>query len=113
MFWKRNRRTELSQSNRTSTVSPLSIWHMLTYGVMVLLVLASVARAQMVQTIDSEAHLASVLCRHPKDEATNELLLNSNAHLVNVTLWNALLDCASSAQRPQSPANSLEIYKIM
>ena len=64
------------------------------------------------QTIDSEAQLASVLCRNPKEETTNELLLDKNAQLVNVTLWNALLDCASSAPRQGSATKSMEIYKL-
>ena len=72
-------------------------------------VVASVVRAQSVQTIDSEAQLASMLCRHPKEDAANELL-SKHAQLVNVTLWNTLLNCALSAQ--QSPAESIEIYKL-
>jgi tetratricopeptide (TPR) repeat protein len=112
MICKKNRRSELSLIDRPSIVSLISILNMLTCGVMVLLVLTTVARAQLVQTIDSEAQLASVLCRNPEDEATNELLLDKNAQLVNVTLWNALLDCVSSTQRQESPAKSIDIYKL-
>src|ERR1051326_8599867 len=72
-------------------------------------VVASVVRAQSVQSIDSEAQLASMLCRHPKEDAANELL-SKHAQLVNVTLWNTLLNCALSAQ--QSPAESIEILKL-
>src|ERR1043165_72748 len=50
-----------------------------------------------------------MLCRHPKEDAANELL-SKHAQLVNVTLWNTLLNCALSAQ--QSPAESIEIYKL-
>jgi CHAT domain-containing protein/tetratricopeptide (TPR) repeat protein len=81
-------------------------------AVIVVLLLATVARAQSVQTIDSEAQLASMLCRNPTEEATNELLLNKNAQLVNITLWNTLLNCASSEQHQQSPAKSIEIYQL-
>lgn len=84
----------------------------LTRGIVALLFLTSVAVAQVVQTIDSETHLALMLCRNPKAEATNKLLLDKNAQLINVTLWNALVDCASSAQRQGSPSQSIEIYKL-
>lgn len=109
---KKNRSSELSVLEQRSTVSLTSILKMLKWSGMVLLVLTSVARAQLVQTIDSEAQLASMLCRNHKEEATNELLLDKNAQLVNVTLWNALLNCASSAQRKGPPAKSIEIYKL-
>jgi CHAT domain-containing protein len=112
MICKKNRRSELSLIERPSIGTLISILNMLTPGVMVLLVVTYVANAQLVQTIDSEAQLASVLCRNPKDEATNELLLDKHAQLVNVTLWNALLDCTSSTQRQGSPAKSIEIYKL-
>jgi CHAT domain-containing protein len=79
---------------------------------MVLVLFTSVASAQSVQTINSEAQLASVLCRNPQEEARNELLLDKNSRLVNVTLWNALLDCASSAPRQGSTTKSMEIYKL-
>ena len=81
-----------------SMQSPASIT-MLKSSLMVLVLFTSVASVQSVQTIDSEAELASVLCRNPNEEIPNELLLDRNAQLVNVTLWNALLDCASSASR--------------
>jgi tetratricopeptide (TPR) repeat protein len=84
---------------------------MLTRGVLVLFFLTSVASAQLVQTTQSETQLASVLCRNPTKE-TNDLLLETKAQLVNVTLWNALLDCASSEHRQGSLAKSIEIYKL-
>lgn len=90
----------------------IDIFHNLTRGVISLLLLTSVAGAQSVQTIDSEAKLASMLCRNLKEEATNEQLLNKNARLVTVTLWDSLLDCALSAEQQQSPAKSVEIYKL-
>jgi len=85
------------------------ILNMLTWAGMVLFVLTSVVGARPVQTIDSEAQLASMLCRNPKADAANELL-NKHAQLVNVILWNKLLNCALSAQ--QSPAESIEIFKL-
>src|SRR6185295_19653025 len=45
-------------------------------------------------------------------ETTNELLLNKHAQLVNVTLWKALLDCASSGLRQGSATKSIEIYNL-
>jgi CHAT domain-containing protein/tetratricopeptide (TPR) repeat protein len=84
---------------------------MLTWAGVVLFIVTSVVGARSVQTIDSEAQLASILCRNPKEDAANELL-NKNAQLVNVTLWNTLLSCALSAEHQQSPAKSLEIYKL-
>lgn len=90
----------------------MSILTMLKWSLMVLVLFPSVASAQLVQTIDSEAQLASVLCRNPKEEKTNEPLLDNNAQLVNVTLWNVLLDCASSAPRQRSTTNSMAIYKL-
>src|SRR6185437_12420367 len=79
---------------------------------MVLLLLSSVAEARSVQTVDSEKQLASILCRNPRNEATNELLLDRRTPLVNVSLWGALVACASSAQDQGLPAKSIEIYKI-
>jgi CHAT domain-containing protein len=76
---------------------------------MVLFVVSSVGGAQSVQTIDSEAQLASMLCRNPKEDAANELL-DKHPQLVNVPLWEKLLNCALSAQ--QSPAELIEIYKL-
>ena len=98
------------QQSRTNRL--ISIFRILTPGVITLLFLTSVLEAKSVQSIESEARLALILCRNPTEEATNELLLNKNAQLVNVTLWNALLDCASDAQRKGSPARSIEIYKL-
>jgi CHAT domain-containing protein len=112
MLCKKNSRSELSVLKRRATVSLITISNILEWGVLVLFVLTSVADGQSVQTIDSEAQLASMLCRSPKDEAANELLLDKNAHLLNVTLWNGLLDCASSAQRQGSRAKSIGIYKL-
>lgn len=86
--------------------------NVLTCSVVVLLVSTSVTRPQLVQTTDSEAQLASVLCRNPTGEATNELLLDTNARFVTVTLWNRLLDCASSAEGQRSPAKLIEIYQV-
>jgi CHAT domain-containing protein/tetratricopeptide (TPR) repeat protein len=83
--------------------------NMLAWSGVVLLFLASAVGAQPVQTIGSEAQLASMLCRNPKEDEANELL-NKHGQLVNVTLWNELLNCASSAQ--QSPGISIEIYKL-
>ncbi len=85
------------------------IVNMLAWAGVVLLVLASAVGAQPVQTIGSEAQLASMLCRNAKEDAANELL-DKHPQLVNVTLWNELLNCASSAQ--QSPGISIEIYKL-
>jgi len=79
---------------------------------MILVLFTSVANAQSVQTIDSEAQLASVLCRNREEDTSNELLLDKHAQLVNVSLWNALLDCANSAQRLGSTTKSIEIYKL-
>src|SRR5947208_11986333 len=97
------------QQRRTDRL--IGIFHILTRGVIALLLLTSVAAAQSVQTIDSETQLASMLCRNPKEEATNEQLLEKNAQLVTVTLWNTLLNCALSAEHQESPAKSVEIYK--
>jgi tetratricopeptide (TPR) repeat protein len=85
------------------------ILHMLTWAGVVLCVLTSVVDAQSSQIIDSETQLASMLCRNPKADAANELL-NKHAKLVTVTLWNALVRCASPAQ--QSTSESIEIYKL-
>ena len=95
-----------------STHRPSTISTMLKWSLMVLVLFTSVTNAQSVQTINSETQLASVLCRNPQAEARNELLLDKHAQLVNVTLWNALLDCANSAQRQGSTTKSIEIYKL-
>lgn len=110
MLCKKNGRFDVSMLTQRRTTSLITIFKMLKWAIMVLFVLTSAASAQPVHT--SEAQLASVLCRNPKEEVTNELLLDRNAPLINVTLWNALLDCASSAQRQESPAQSIEIYKL-
>jgi CHAT domain-containing protein len=112
MLCKKTSRSEFSMLKQRSTVNLISVLNMLKLGVMVLLVLSSVAGAQLVQTIDSEAQLASALCRKAKGDVTIELLLDKDAQLINVTLWKALLDCASSAERQGSPAKSIEIYKL-
>ena len=109
---EKNRGSELSVLKQRSSHSPISISTILKWSLVVLVLFPSVASAQLVQTIDSEAQLASVLCRNPKEEKTNELLLDNNAQLVNVTLWNVLLDCASSAPRQRSATNSMAIYKL-
>jgi tetratricopeptide (TPR) repeat protein len=109
---KKKSGSELSVLKQRSTHSPISISTMLKWSLLVLVLFPFIASGQSVQTIDSEAHLASVLCRNPKEDKTNERLLDKNAQLVNVTLWNALLECAASAQRPGSATKSIEIYKL-
>ena len=109
MTGKKKTRPKIAILQQLSNIGQTSISNMLTLTGIVLLLLSSVS-AQSVQTIDSERQLALVLCRNPNDEATTELL-NKNAQLVNATLWNALLDCASSA-RPGSTAKSPDIYKL-
>jgi tetratricopeptide (TPR) repeat protein len=56
--------------------------------------------------------LASVLCRNPKEDTSNELLLDKHAQLVTAALWNALFGCASSAPRQVSAIKSIEIYNL-
>lgn len=87
------------------------ILKMLLWAGVVLVMLTSVVGAQSLQTIDSEAQLASMLCRDAKEDVANELV-NKHAQLINVTLWNTLLKCASSAEHQQSPAKLVEIYKL-
>ena len=96
---KKNSRSEVSLFKQHSTHSPINVSTILKSAFMVLILFTSVASAQSAQTMDSEAQLASALCRNAKEEARNELLLDKNSQLVNVILWNILLDCASSAQR--------------
>lgn len=103
--------SELSVLKQGSTHSRIGISTMLKWSLMVLVLFPYIASAQSAQTIDSDAQLTSVLCRNSKEETTNELL-DKNAQLVTVTLWNALLNCASSAPRQGSATKSLEIYKI-
>jgi CHAT domain-containing protein len=83
----------------------------LIWATVALSLLTSVVGAQTVQTIDSEAQLVSMLCRNAKEDVANELL-NKHAQLINVTLWDTLLKCASSAEDQQSPAKLVEIYKL-
>ena len=109
---EKNSRSELSMLKRGSTHRRTTISIMLKWSLMVLVLFTSVASAEAVQTLNSETQLASVLCRNPQEEARNELLLDKHAQLVNVTLWNALLDCASSAQRQGSATKSMEIYRL-
>src|ERR1041385_734588 len=109
---KKNSGSELLVLKPRNTHRPISIWTMLKGSLMVLVLFTSVASAQSAQTIDSEAQLASVLCRNPKEDTTNELLLDKHAQLVNITLWNALLDCASSGPHQGSGTKSIEIYKL-
>lgn len=113
MLGKKNSGSEVSVFKKRRTHSPMNILTMLKWGLMVLVLFTSVANAQSVQTIDSEAQLASVLCRNPKEDTSNELLLDNHAQLVTVILWDALLDCASSAQRQGSATKSMETYKLM
>lgn len=80
-------------------------------GVITLLFLATVASAQSIPTIDSEAQLASLLCRNPAHQAAKELL-DKNPQFTNVALWNTLVNCASATQRQGSPAKSIQIYKL-
>jgi CHAT domain-containing protein len=91
--------------------SPNRILKMLMWAGVVLVILTSAVGAQSVQTINSEAQLASMLCGNVKEDAANELL-NKHAQLITVTLWNTLLKCASSAEHQQSPAKLVEIYKL-
>lgn len=84
------------------------IMKMLTWASLVLFIVTSVAGAQSDQVVNSEAQLTSMLCRNPKEDAANELL-NKHAQLVSVTLWNALIKCASTQQ---STPESLKIYKL-
>jgi CHAT domain-containing protein len=109
---EKNSRSELSMLKQGSTHRRSSISTMLKWSLMVLVLFISVANAQAVQTISSETQLASVLCRNPQEEARNELLLDKNSQLVNVTLWNGLLDCASSAPRQGSTTKLMEIYRL-
>ena len=83
------------------------ILSMLIWAGVVLVTLTAVAGAQSVQTIDSEAQLASRLCRNAKEDAANELL-NKHVQLINLTLWNTLcgIHCLS-APRPQNTSNHL------
>jgi CHAT domain-containing protein len=108
---KKKSGSELSMLKQGSTQRPISILTMLKWSLMVLVLFTFVASAQPVQIINSETQLASMLCRNPQEEARNELLLDKNSPLVNVTLWNGLLDCAASALR-QGSAKSMEIYKL-
>ena len=111
MRCKKNEPYELSISPR-SGASLITVFAMLKWGGIVLLLLNSVAEGHSIQSIDSEAQFASILCRNPKDEAANDLL-DKNAQLINANLWSALLNCASAAQRQGgSPAKSIEIYKL-
>ena len=91
--------------------SPNRVLNMLIWAAVVLSLLTPVVASQSARTIDSEAQLASMLCRNAKEDAANELL-NRHAQLINVTLWSTLLKCASSAEHQQSPAKSVEIYKL-
>src|SRR5690349_7295601 len=81
------------------------------WGLVSLLFLTTVAGARPVQTVDSEAQVAAMLCRNPGDAAANELL-NKDPKFVSVSLWNALVDCASSAQREESLDRTIGIYRL-
>jgi len=108
---RKNQRFDFSVLNQRNTAG--LIFNLLKWAALGLLLLSSVASARSVQTIDSEAQLASVLCRNPKDDTTNQQLLNKHAHLVNVTLWKTLLKCGLSAEQRQSPAETVEIYRLV
>jgi len=110
MVCTKNRQSELSVLKQRRTVSLIRI--LMKWSGMFLFLFTSVAAAQSVQTTDSEAQLASMLCRNSREEVANQLLLDKNSQLANVTLWNALQDCAASAQRQGSHAKSIEIYKF-
>ncbi len=111
VFSENNRRSKLWVLKQRRTHSPTSVSTMFKWSLIILVLFSSVAHAQSVQTIDSEAQLASALCRNPKEETTNELLPDKHAQLVNVTLWKALLDCASGESQ-RSATKSVEIYKL-
>jgi tetratricopeptide (TPR) repeat protein len=109
---KTNRGSEVSVLNQRRTDGPIRISIVLTCILLVLVFLPYIASAQSAQTIHSEAQLASVLCRNEKEERTNELLLDKHAQLVNVTLWKALLDCASSRPSQGSATKTIEIHNL-
>jgi CHAT domain-containing protein/tetratricopeptide (TPR) repeat protein len=109
---KTNRGSELSVLKQRRTDGPIRTSIVLKCIVLVLAFFPCIVSAQSPQTIHSEAQLASVLCRNEKEKTTNELLLDKHAQLVNVILWKALLDCASSGPRQGSATKSIEIYKL-
>lgn len=111
VFSENNRRSKLWVLKQGRTHTLISRSTILKWSLIILVLFSSVAHAQSVQTIDSEAQLASALCRNTKEETTNELLLDKHAQLVNVTLWKALLDCAS-AESQRSASKSMGIYKL-
>lgn len=108
MLCEINNRPGVSLFRRRSTtfIGPL---RKLAPCAVVLFVLTSLADAQSVQAIDPGAQLASMMCRNPAEEATNERLLTNNPQLVNVSLWNTLLNCASAQK---SPADAIQIYRL-
>lgn len=106
-----NRGSKLAVFEQHRSHSPISVVTTLKWSLILLILFSSVAHAQSVQTIDSETQLASLLCRNPQEEARNELLLDKNSQLVNVTLWKALLDCASGESQ-RSATKSTELYKL-
>ena len=112
MISKETTGVAIPKLKRRSNVGLTSIFNRLIWICLVLFLLTSLATAQPVQTIAPESQLASIVCRNPTEETTNELLLNKNAQLVNITLWNTLINCASSAQRQGLPAKSIQIYKL-
>lgn len=112
VLWKRNSGLELSLLKQRRTHSQISVSTTLKWSLMVLVLFTSIRSAQAVQTVNSETQLASLLCRNPQEEARNELLLDKNSQLVNVTLWKALVDCVSSAPRQESATKSMEIYRL-
>jgi CHAT domain-containing protein len=112
VFSEKNCGSKLAVLKHRRTHGPTTVSTRLKWNLIILVLFSSVVHAQSVQTIDSEAQLAAVLCRNPQEEARNELLLDKNAQLVNVTLWNGLLDCAASGPRQGSGPKSVEIYKL-
>jgi CHAT domain-containing protein len=112
MLCKTNIGSKVAPLERLETISLTRNFNLLIWAGVILFLSIPVTAAQSNQTIDSEAQLASTLCRNPAGNTTIELL-DKHAQLVNVTLWKALLDCASSTQRQGSPARSIEIYKLI
>jgi hypothetical protein len=111
VFSEKNRGSKLAVLKQRRTHDPTTVSTMLKWSLIILILFSSVVHAQSVQTIDSEAQLASVLCRNPQEEARNELPLDKNSQLVNITLWKALLDCASGESQ-RSDTKSTEIYSL-
>ena len=99
------------QQHRTERL--IDFLRIMTAAVIALLILATATAGQSVQTISSEAQFAATLCRTPTEETATKQLLDQSPQLVNVTLWNALLNCTLSAPHQQSPRKSIAIFKLM